>query len=277
MLKIAPPQRQSGGFPIGFSNHRRHQMSYLDRDPFGIYRDNDNQGPGPRLMGADTLMGEDVYNRQEEDLGDIKEIMIDMQSGQIAYAVLSFGGILGMGDKLFAVPWQALQLDTVNKRFILDCTKEKLENAPGFDKDRWPDMASAEFGSQVHGFYGTQQAMPGQMTSTGSVMGSGTSTMQSGSTGSMGGSSGAMGSGSGNLGSSSGMSTQSGSSSGSGLSQSGTGMNQGTSLDQRSSTLNQGSSLDLGSSQSDLTDKNVNQVGGLSNQNTSIDPDKDRI
>ncbi|MGB9988757.1 PRC-barrel domain-containing protein [Massilia sp. SM-13] len=244
-------------------------MSYLDRDPFGIYRDNDSQGPGPRLMGADTLMGEDVYNRQEEDLGDIKEIMIDMQSGQIAYAVLSFGGIMGMGDKLFAVPWQALQLDTVNKRFILDCSKEKLENAPGFDKDRWPDMASAEFGSQVHGFYGTQQAMPGQMTSTGSVMGSGTSTMQSGSSGSMSGSSG-------NLGSSSGMSTQSGSSSGN-LNRSGTDMNQGTSLDQRSSTLNQGSSLDLGSSQSDMTDKNVNQVGGLSNQNTSIDPDKDRI
>jgi len=86
-------------------------MSYLDRDKFGIYRDrDDNDGPGPRLMGADTLMGEDVYNRQEEDLGDIKEIMLDMQTGQIAYAVLSFGGVLGMGDKLFAVPWQALQL-----------------------------------------------------------------------------------------------------------------------------------------------------------------------
>ncbi|UGQ45155.1 PRC-barrel domain-containing protein [Massilia endophytica] len=213
-------------------------MSYLDRDPFGIYRDNDNQGPGPRLMGADTLMGEDVYNRQEEDLGDIKEIMLDMQTGQIAYAVLSFGGILGMGDKLFAVPWQALQLDTVNKRFILDCTKEKLENAPGFDKDRWPDMADQQFSSAIHSFYGTQQAMPGQRTSTGSVMGSGTSTMQSGSGGSY----------------STGASTSS-SGIGSGSSQSDLG----------------------GSSQSDPYGKNVNQVGGLSNQNTSIDPDKDRI
>ena len=156
-------------------------MSYLDRDKFGIYRDRDeDDGPGPRLMGADTLMGEDVYNRQEEDLGDIKEIMLDMQTGQIAYAVLSFGGVLGMGDKLFAVPWQALQLDTVNKRFILDCTKEKLENAPGFDKDRWPDMADPEFGTQIHNFYGTTAT--GMRTSTGSVMGSGTSTMQSGST-----------------------------------------------------------------------------------------------
>jgi len=160
-------------------------MSYLDRDPFGIYRNrSDNDGPGPRLMGADTLMGEDVYNRQDEDLGDIKEIMLDMQTGQIAYAVLSFGGILGMGNKLFAVPWQALQLDTENKRFILDCSKTKLENAPGFDKDRWPDMASAEFGTQMHDFYGTQQNLPGARTSSGSVMGTGTSSLQSDSSGS---------------------------------------------------------------------------------------------
>jgi sporulation protein YlmC with PRC-barrel domain len=154
-------------------------MSYLDRDKFGIYRDRDaNEGPGPRLMGADTLLGEDVYNRQDEDLGDIKEIMLDMQSGRVAYAVLSFGGILGMGNKLFAVPWQALQLDTVNKRFILDISKERLENAPGFDKDNWPDMAGSEFSNQIHTFYGTHPE-PGYRTSTGSVMGQGTSTMQS--------------------------------------------------------------------------------------------------
>jgi sporulation protein YlmC with PRC-barrel domain len=154
-------------------------MSYEDRDTFGIYRDRDDGGPGPRLMGADTLIGEDVYNRQDEDLGDIKEIMIDMHTGQIAYAVLSFGGILGMGEKLFAVPWQSLQLDTGNKRFVLDYSKEQLKAAPGFDKDNWPDLADAEFGGQIHGFYGTQQALPGQRTASGSVMGQGTSTMQS--------------------------------------------------------------------------------------------------
>src|ERR1700745_1199863 len=133
-------------------------MSYLDRDTYGIYRTRDDEaGPGPRLMGADTLIGEDVYNRQEEDLGDIKEIMLDMRSGQVAYAVLSFGGVFGIGEKLFAVPWQSLQLDTVNKRFILDASKDHLKNAPGFDKDHWPDMGSAEFSSQLHKFYGTQQ------------------------------------------------------------------------------------------------------------------------
>ncbi len=162
-------------------------MSYLDRDTYGIYRDqNDEAGPGPRLMGADTLIGEDVYNRQDEDLGDIKEIMLDMRSGQVAYAVLSFGGVFGIGDKLFAVPWQSLQLDTANKRFLLDVSKQQLKNAPGFDKDQWPDMASAEFSTQIHSFYGTQQNLPGQRTASGSVMGSGSGTMQSGSTGSAG-------------------------------------------------------------------------------------------
>ncbi len=160
-------------------------MSYLDRDTYGIYRDrSDASGPGPRLMGADTLIGEDVYNRQEDDLGDIKEIMLDIRSGQVAYAVLSFGGVFGIGDKLFAVPWQSMQLDTANKRFILDVSKEHLKNAPGFDKDSWPDMASAEFSSQIHSFYGTQQNLPGQRTASGSVMGAGSGTMQSGTAGS---------------------------------------------------------------------------------------------
>lgn len=130
-------------------------MSYLDRDIFGIYKQSDKSGPGPRLMGADTLIGEDVYNQNDEDLGDIKEIMLDMQTGEVAYAVLSFGGIAGIGEKLFAVPWERLSLDTVNKRFVLDVDKEALKNAPGFDKDDWPDMTMDDWANQVHTFYGT--------------------------------------------------------------------------------------------------------------------------
>lgn len=137
-------------------------MSYLDRDTFGMYKSyksrqtKDDQGPGPELMGADTLLGNDVYNHKEEDLGDVKEIMLDMRNGKIAYAVLSFGGFLGMGDKLFAVPWNALTLDTENKRFILNAEKEALKNAPGFDKDDWPDMADPTWASGVHSYYGTK-------------------------------------------------------------------------------------------------------------------------
>ena len=136
-------------------------MSYIDRDRYGIYKDSDSQGPGPALMGADTLIGDSVVNAQEEDLGDIKEIMLDMRTGQVAYAVLSFGGFLGMSEKLFAVPWQALHLDTVNKRFVLDVDKQRLQNAPGFDPDRWPDMSDVTWAEEVHTFYGTTPGSTG--------------------------------------------------------------------------------------------------------------------
>lgn len=128
-------------------------MSYMERDTLGIYKNSNNDGPGPGLMGAGTLIGNDVYNRAEESLGDIKEIMLDMRAGKVAYAVLSFGGILGMGEKLFAVPWERLVLDTANERFTLDIEKEQLKNAPGFDKDHWPDMSSPDWNSEIDTFY----------------------------------------------------------------------------------------------------------------------------
>jgi hypothetical protein len=74
--------------------------------------------------------------------------------GRIAYAVLSFGGFLGIGNKLFAIPWDALKLDEENHEFILDIDRNTLENAPGFDKDNWPDMADPEFGSSIFNYYG---------------------------------------------------------------------------------------------------------------------------
>jgi hypothetical protein len=107
-----------------------------------------------RVLTASTLCGDSVKNRADEDLGKIKELMIDIPSGRVAYAVLSFGGFLGMGDKLFAVPWDALTLDEDRKCFVLDADKAKLENAPGFYKDNWPDMTDTLWGEDVHSFYG---------------------------------------------------------------------------------------------------------------------------
>ena len=74
---------------------------------------------------------------------------------RVTYAVLEFGGFLGMGTKLFAVPLEALRLDAGNKRFILDADKDRLEDAPGFDKDHWPDFADPAFADRVHAYYGT--------------------------------------------------------------------------------------------------------------------------
>jgi sporulation protein YlmC with PRC-barrel domain len=142
-------------------------MNYQEQDIHGMYKNSksygEGDGPGPGLMGANTLDGNDVYNTKDEDLGDIKEIMLDMATGRVAYAVLSYGGFLGMGDKLFAVPWSALKLDTVNKRFVLDVEQDRLKSAPGFDKDHWPDMADQAWTKQVHDYYGVAPYSAGRV------------------------------------------------------------------------------------------------------------------
>jgi sporulation protein YlmC with PRC-barrel domain len=109
-----------------------------------------------RVLAADTLTGDKVVNRQKEDLGTIEHLMIDVEQGRIAYAVLSFGGFLGMGDKLFAIPWSALAVDSVERQFILNVDKKLLERAPGFDKDHWPNMADRTWGAEVATYYGAK-------------------------------------------------------------------------------------------------------------------------
>ncbi len=102
------------------------------------------------LLSSSSITGDKVVNGAGEKLGDIKDLMVDTTSGQVEYAVLSFGGFLGMGDKLFAVPMGALEHCSEDKCFKLDVPKEQLENAPGFPKDKWPDFASPAFRESNH-------------------------------------------------------------------------------------------------------------------------------
>lgn len=111
-------------------------------------------GPGPELLSASSLSGDEVCNKQGENVGKIKDIMLDMRTGRVGYAVLSFGAFLGMGEKLFAVPWNALKLDAENKRFVLDVEQDRLKKAPGFDKDKWPNMADQVWVDSIHTYYG---------------------------------------------------------------------------------------------------------------------------
>lgn len=111
-------------------------------------------GPGPEIMAADTLEGDIVVNNRNEELGTIQDIMVDVQRGTVAYAVMSCGGFLGIGDKLFAIPWNALTLDADRHCFVLDQPREAFEKAPGFDKDHWPSMADDRWATEVHDFYG---------------------------------------------------------------------------------------------------------------------------
>lgn len=107
-----------------------------------------------KTMSASTLIGDRVMNAQGDQLGNLKEIMLDVDSGRVAYAVLDFGGFLGMGDKFFAVPWQAFSVDEANHRMILNVEKSTLEQAEGFDKNDWPDTSNPEWGRRIHKHYG---------------------------------------------------------------------------------------------------------------------------
>lgn len=114
----------------------------------------ENQVITQPVLSASSITGTNVKNAAGENLGDIKEVMIDTKNGTVAYAVLSFGGFLGMGDKLFAMPWDAFEVDTENEELILNVSKEKLENAPGFDKDNWPTTADRTYLTSVYTHYG---------------------------------------------------------------------------------------------------------------------------
>jgi len=109
-----------------------------------------------RLLSSSTLEGDEIRNREDEDLGTIKDFVIDMERGCVAYAVLSYGGIMGLGDKLFAVPWDALKVDEDQKCFVMNTRKEDLADAPGFDPDHWPDMADETWATGIYDYYGVE-------------------------------------------------------------------------------------------------------------------------
>lgn len=104
----------------------------------------ENQGPlmpnrKGRYLTASSLEGDKVVNPSGEHLGEIKDIMLDLEAGNIDYFIIEFGGFLGIGVKYFAIPLRLLVLDAANKRFIFNQSKQVLEKAPGFDMDHWPD------------------------------------------------------------------------------------------------------------------------------------------
>jgi len=106
------------------------------------------------ILSSSTITGQNVVNAAGENIGNVKEIMVDTKHGRISYAVLSFGGFLGLGDKLFAIPFDAMALDEPNNRFVVDIPKETLQNAEGFDKNDWPDFGNPEFNTRTYRHYG---------------------------------------------------------------------------------------------------------------------------
>ncbi|MDF3054273.1 MAG: PRC-barrel domain containing protein [Gammaproteobacteria bacterium] len=113
---------------------------------------NDSKFPSD-IVSSRQVVGVAVKSPAEEDLGKIEEIMLDKFSGTVRYAVLSFGGFLGMGDKLFAIPWKSFSYNPEFEAFILNVSKEKLENAPGFDKDHWPNANDLSWSESISKYY----------------------------------------------------------------------------------------------------------------------------
>jgi sporulation protein YlmC with PRC-barrel domain len=128
-----------------------------------------------QVLTARSIMRDKVVNPQGENLGDIKDLMMDVNKGCIAYAVLDFGGFLGIGSKYFAVPWESFTIDEQNEQLVLNVDKQRLKDAPGFDKDHWP-LSNDTYYNSVNQYYGTGMGSSGQQSSRGgtsSGMGSG--------------------------------------------------------------------------------------------------------
>ncbi len=106
------------------------------------------------LIAAEKVNGTDVYNLEGDKLGEVEDIMLDKSSGHVAYAVLSFGGFLGMGEKHYPLPWSTLKYDTRKGGYVINMDKEKLQNAPSIDRDTdftW----TPDYGRGVDRYYGT--------------------------------------------------------------------------------------------------------------------------
>jgi len=102
---------------------------------------------------ASSIIGTDVVNPKGDSLGDVKEVVIDPRTGRVAYAVVSFGGFLSMGEKLFAIPFSAFEYNVTKNEYVLDVSKERLKAAPGFDPDHWPKMSEEKWNRDVYKYY----------------------------------------------------------------------------------------------------------------------------
>ena len=107
----------------------------------------------PRLLPLSMLLRETVKNHSGEQLGQVRDVVVDVEAGCIAYAVLSFGGLIGLGKRLIAVPWKALTFDRAEETLYLDISLKQLEQAPAFESDDWPDLSDRRWGRDVHQFF----------------------------------------------------------------------------------------------------------------------------
>jgi PRC-barrel domain len=105
------------------------------------------------LISADKVEGTNVMNPAGEKLGSIEDVMIDKRSGKVAYAVMSFGGFLGIGNRHHPLPWSMLKYDTNLNGYVVNLDKRTLESAPTYGTDERVDLADEEYGRKLHDYY----------------------------------------------------------------------------------------------------------------------------
>jgi hypothetical protein len=107
------------------------------------------------LITAGKVTGTKVYNTSGDSLGEIYDVMLDKRSGRIAYAIMSFGGILGLGQRYHPLPWANLKYDTRQQGYVVGLTQDQLERAPTFGVDEAPSWGNRSYEQNIHDYYGT--------------------------------------------------------------------------------------------------------------------------
>lgn len=113
----------------------------------------------PQLIAADKVKGTEVYNASDENLGTVEEVMIDKRSGKVAYAVMSFGGFLGIGEKYHPLPWGMLQYDPEQDGYRVSLSREQLEGAPTYSRGETVDYTDKAWNTRVHDYYNVPYGM----------------------------------------------------------------------------------------------------------------------
>jgi hypothetical protein len=105
------------------------------------------------LIASDKVQGTNVYNTAGENLGSIHDLMLDKPSGKVAYAIMSFGGFLGMGSQYHPLPWSVLKYDPNLGGYVVNLDKQELEGAPGYDADAEPTWGDRAYETKIHDYY----------------------------------------------------------------------------------------------------------------------------
>jgi sporulation protein YlmC with PRC-barrel domain len=125
----------------------------------------------PRVLATSALKGSRVGNFAGEDLGKVDDLVVDVDSGRLNYVIVSIGGFLGIGDKLFAVPWELFTVRTGDHEFLLDIEKQMLRDAPSFERSKWPDMSDSAWAATIHSHFAQKPYWNSDITEAGDYTG----------------------------------------------------------------------------------------------------------